>query len=154
MSYDRYLKYSQAKTVAQALEFGSLLKDLLNDYEKGLLKRVGGPVRDKPIRMADVDDPSKLTKTHLMFAKWSRYLDDEGGAGAEPAADGAGADPAQVALAKLKNMQAVAKDQMSTKLKAMRAGGSTSGAASGSAIAAAGTPSVTTRTQQSKGDSG
>lgn len=43
----RYEKYSKAKTVAEALELGSIKEDLLHDYEAGILKVIGGPMREK-----------------------------------------------------------------------------------------------------------
>merc|ERR1719515_226333 len=45
-SAERYNAYAEAKTVDEALSLGSLVPDLLNDFEKGLLKAVGGVTRD------------------------------------------------------------------------------------------------------------
>lgn len=54
-SYIRYSKYSQAKTVAEALELGSKPQDLCNDLEKEIMKVVGGPLRDEPLDYDSID---------------------------------------------------------------------------------------------------
>jgi len=74
MSYDRYLKYSQGKTVGEALALGSLPLDLVNDLEKKILKRVGGPIRDKPLNLLEETDTSNLTKTDMIIARWGYQL--------------------------------------------------------------------------------
>jgi len=85
-SYVRYERYSQAKTVAECLEFGSKPEDLLNDFEKGLLKRTGGPVREKPLNMLQVEDHSTLTKTDLSLARFAKFVkQDDADAGGEAA---------------------------------------------------------------------
>lgn len=61
-SYIRYSKYSQAKTVAEALELGSKPQDLCNDLEKEIMKVVGGPLRDEPLDYDSIDK-SVLTPT-------------------------------------------------------------------------------------------
>jgi len=73
-SYDRYEKYSQAKTVAAALEFGSKPLDLVHDFEKRLLKRVAGPVRDEPLNLIAVEDTTTLTKTDLIIGAFAYQL--------------------------------------------------------------------------------
>jgi hypothetical protein len=73
-SYDRYQKYSQATTVGQALEYGSLPMDLVNDLEKKLLKRVGGPIREKPLNVLEVPDNTTWSKTDLIIARWGYQL--------------------------------------------------------------------------------
>ena len=40
-SAERYNVYAEAKTIEQALSLGSRVADLLNDFEKGLLRPVG-----------------------------------------------------------------------------------------------------------------
>ena len=45
-SAERYNVYAEAKTIEQALPLGSRVADFLNDFEKGLLRPVGGVVRD------------------------------------------------------------------------------------------------------------
>lgn len=87
-SYDRYEKYSQAKTVAEALEFGSKPLDLVHDYEKKLLKRVGGTVREKPLNLAEVADPSTLTKTDKILGRWGYLMLQKDQGEGEAAAEG------------------------------------------------------------------
>lgn len=160
-SYDRYEKYSQAKTVVEALDLGSKPLDLVHDYQKKLLKRVGGPIRDRPLKMAEVEDTTKLTKTDLILARWGFYLDNQD---ADNAKDGDEKDlmtrrkmeqrdafrkakvatkshasgvgvrkDAKQALAGLKSLQSK-KNPMMSKILAMRAGGTTgSGPAVGGA---------------------
>ena len=41
-SAERYNVYAEAKTIEQALSLGSRVADFLNDFEKGLLRPVGG----------------------------------------------------------------------------------------------------------------
>merc|ERR1719356_254723 len=48
-SHIRYEKYSNAKTVGEALEYGSYPADWCWDYERGFIKVVGGFVRDFPL---------------------------------------------------------------------------------------------------------
>jgi len=94
-SAERYDKYSLAKTVDEALNLGSKVLDLVNDYEKGILKRVGGPVREKPVDLT-VEDSLQLTKTDLALARFSykvghQQQDDGLGAGAGNSGVGDGA---------------------------------------------------------------
>jgi len=70
-SYDRYLAYSQAKTVGEALELGCYNPDLLNDYEKGLITVVGGPVRKEPLDLSKADK-STLTRADKVVALWGK----------------------------------------------------------------------------------
>jgi len=70
-SYDRYCKYSQGKNVGEVLELSAKPEDLLNDYEKGLIKYVGGPIRDVPLDLDKIEDTSSLTKTDLTLARWN-----------------------------------------------------------------------------------
>mmetsp|Transcript_19336 Transcript_19336/g.56186 ORF Transcript_19336/g.56186 Transcript_19336/m.56186 type:complete len:727 (-) Transcript_19336:119-2299(-) len=78
-SFDRYERYSKAKTVGQALRFGSYHSDLLFDYERGHLRATGGPKRKALV------DPSKsawddtwtrtdkiLSTMHRKWISWSR----------------------------------------------------------------------------------
>jgi len=69
-SFDRYERYAKAKTVAEALELGSKPLDLVHDFEKKLLRRAGGPIRDKPLDLTELEDTTKLTKTDLVLARW------------------------------------------------------------------------------------
>lgn len=56
-SFDRYAKYQNAKTVAEALKHCKPA-DLLWEYERGYLKVLGGPMADKPACLAPPsDDP-------------------------------------------------------------------------------------------------
>merc|ERR1719471_2051591 len=48
-SWDRYERYSKAKTVGEALALGTSMADFINDYSKNILKVVGGPRREKPL---------------------------------------------------------------------------------------------------------
>jgi len=73
-SYDRYEKYAQAKTVAAALELGSKPLDLVHDFEKKLLKRIGGPVRDGPLNLMSVSDTTSLTRTDLILGGFGYQL--------------------------------------------------------------------------------
>merc|ERR1740121_135583 len=82
-SYDRYEKYSQAKTVASALELGSKPLDLVHDFEKRLLKRTGGPCREEPLNLTTVADTTALTKTDLVLAGFGHKLLNKDRKGAE-----------------------------------------------------------------------
>merc|ERR1719440_391299 len=56
-SFDRYAKYENAKTVAEALKHCKPA-DLLWEYERGYFKVVGGPMADKPACMSPTsNDP-------------------------------------------------------------------------------------------------
>eukprot|EP00928_Gymnodinium_smaydae_P063729 TRINITY_DN47224_c0_g1_i1.p1 TRINITY_DN47224_c0_g1~~TRINITY_DN47224_c0_g1_i1.p1 ORF type:complete len:418 (+),score=96.35 TRINITY_DN47224_c0_g1_i1:61-1314(+) len=56
-SFDRYAKYQNSKTVADALKYCKPA-DLLWEYERGYLKVLGGPMADKPACMSPPsDDP-------------------------------------------------------------------------------------------------
>merc|ERR1712217_643572 len=48
-SHERYERYSKARTVGEALALGSKAQDLLFDHEKGMLRAVGGKVRETPL---------------------------------------------------------------------------------------------------------
>jgi len=50
-SFDRYKKYENSKTVADALKYCKPA-DLLWEYERGYLKILGGPMADKPACMS------------------------------------------------------------------------------------------------------
>ena len=45
-SAERYNVYAEAKTIEQALSLGSRVADFLHDFEKGLMRPVGGVVRE------------------------------------------------------------------------------------------------------------
>uniref|UniRef100_A0A7S4RZJ5 Uncharacterized protein n=1 Tax=Alexandrium monilatum TaxID=311494 RepID=A0A7S4RZJ5_9DINO len=68
-SFEHYEKYSKATTVSEALELGSRPRDLLSDYEGGLLKVVGGPVRSKPLDLIKAQDLAALTYTDKVLAR-------------------------------------------------------------------------------------
>lgn len=131
----------------------------MHDYEKKLLKRSGGPHREKPIKLSEIEDTSKLSSTDLVFARWAeRYL--YGGASGDRILDKSERDDAlrqhvvrkqaehktkpapksddvaKAAMAKLKAM-GMKKGSMMTKLIAARAGG-VAVAAAASADAAGG----------------
>lgn len=73
-SFDRYAKYSKAKTVGEALRKGSYYLDLLFDHEHGHLRATGGPKRKELV----CPDKSQWDKTWTatdkilskMHAKW------------------------------------------------------------------------------------
>jgi len=69
MSYDRYEAYSKGTTVGQALDFGCLPADLLNDFEKGHLK-ILQPTRQEPLDLFSVKNIDDLTYTDKIVAKW------------------------------------------------------------------------------------
>lgn len=79
-SYDRYEKYSQGKTVSEVLGLGAKPEDLLNDYEKKLLKYSGGPIRDVPLDIMKLENASELTSTDLVLARFS-WANNKGGDG-------------------------------------------------------------------------
>lgn len=67
----RYGKYMKAKTVGDSLKLGSFGVDLLFDYEKGLLKPIGGPKRERPpdVIKASKEDIKKMSPTDVMLGK-------------------------------------------------------------------------------------
>jgi len=69
----RYQQYQDSKTVGEALQKGSFPQDLLFDYEKGLLKVLGGLIRDEPLDISKVEDESKLTSTDRILHRWYRH---------------------------------------------------------------------------------
>jgi len=73
--FNRYKRYAGAKTVAQALELGSKPLDLVEDFETGILKRVGGPYRDDPLDILAMEDNTSLTETDPILSRcFGRYL--------------------------------------------------------------------------------
>jgi hypothetical protein len=58
-SYDRYAKYSQGKTLREALENGLDVPDLINDFKVGLIEDLGGPYRKEEIDVCL--DPKSFT---------------------------------------------------------------------------------------------
>mmetsp|Transcript_72192 Transcript_72192/g.132159 ORF Transcript_72192/g.132159 Transcript_72192/m.132159 type:complete len:528 (-) Transcript_72192:204-1787(-) len=66
----RYEKYAKAKTVAQAMEFGSYPQDLFFDFEHGYIQVLGGPRREKPLDPKDENED--WTKVDKMLAKMHR----------------------------------------------------------------------------------
>eukprot|EP00401_Gymnodinium_catenatum_P039473 CAMPEP_0117526196 /NCGR_PEP_ID=MMETSP0784-20121206/36161_1 /TAXON_ID=39447 /ORGANISM="" /LENGTH=422 /DNA_ID=CAMNT_0005322417 /DNA_START=83 /DNA_END=1348 /DNA_ORIENTATION=+ len=75
-SAERYDVYSVAKTAAEAYRLGSRPEDFLNDVEKGLVKRRGGPFRDTPLDFATIDDADSITEVDLFIGRWAH---NEGG---------------------------------------------------------------------------
>jgi len=73
MSYDRYNAYAVAKTVGEALRLGSKPEDLLNDFQKGLLKPTGGPKREKALDIMAIQDINELTEVDLLLARWGYH---------------------------------------------------------------------------------
>eukprot|EP00421_Protoceratium_reticulatum_P005672 CAMPEP_0168365690 /NCGR_PEP_ID=MMETSP0228-20121227/4847_1 /TAXON_ID=133427 /ORGANISM="Protoceratium reticulatum, Strain CCCM 535 (=CCMP 1889)" /LENGTH=448 /DNA_ID=CAMNT_0008378477 /DNA_START=9 /DNA_END=1355 /DNA_ORIENTATION=+ len=70
-SYPRYEKYSQAKTVGEALSLGAYPPDLLWDYERGFYKITGGEMREEPVDVQKAQaEGQELTKTDLILGKW------------------------------------------------------------------------------------
>lgn len=71
-SYERYAKYSKAKTVGEALALGSKAEDLVNDFHKKILKVVGGPVREKPLEAAEVLCAQSSTETDRALSRFAK----------------------------------------------------------------------------------
>jgi len=71
-SYERYEKYSKAKTVGEALVLGSKHEDLLNDFRKFIMKVTGGVQREKPLDAFEVSEAS--TETDKALAKFAKIL--------------------------------------------------------------------------------
>lgn len=69
-SHVRYEKYSKAKTVGDALKFGSYSLDLLFDHQHGHLRQAGGPTRRAPVLPKDLDESS--TKTDRVVASMNQ----------------------------------------------------------------------------------
>lgn len=69
-SAGRYNCYAVAKTMEEAISLGSRLADILYDYEKGLLRRVGGPRREQPLTEEEF---RSLTKVDRVFANWGKH---------------------------------------------------------------------------------
>ena len=68
----RYNVYAEAKTVEQSLSLGSRVSDFLNDFEKGLLRPVGGLVRREEVSAEEFATMSKLDRTLYNFARRAR----------------------------------------------------------------------------------
>mmetsp|Transcript_124233 Transcript_124233/g.247551 ORF Transcript_124233/g.247551 Transcript_124233/m.247551 type:complete len:510 (+) Transcript_124233:70-1599(+) len=69
-SYERYEKYSKAKTVDEALTLGSRPEDLLNDFQKKIMKVTGGVQREKPLDPLEaIEAPTATDKALIKFAK-------------------------------------------------------------------------------------
>jgi len=71
-SHVRYEKYAKATTVGQAYEFETYPMDWCFDYEHGFIKVLGGPMRDEPLDLSQVDDLSKLTEVDKVIAQWHK----------------------------------------------------------------------------------
>lgn len=70
-SHVRYEKYSQAKTVGQALKLGSWPMDWCHDYEHGFIK-VKGPVRPEPIDPSKLGAKQKMNDVDAAISHWYR----------------------------------------------------------------------------------
>jgi hypothetical protein len=68
-SHIRYEQYSQATTVGEALNCGTLPADWCWDYERGFIK-VHGPVRDEPIDVTKVTEDVELTEVDRTISRW------------------------------------------------------------------------------------
>lgn len=68
-SHLRYEKYSKAKTVGEALRFGTYPADWCWDLERGFIRVVGGPVRDEPLDIAKGDE-SNVTDVDRAINTW------------------------------------------------------------------------------------
>lgn len=69
----RYESYAAAKTVGEALKFGSYPADWCWDYERGFIKFIGGPVRDEPLDIAKAREAgSEVTEVDLAINTWYR----------------------------------------------------------------------------------
>eukprot|EP00746_Dinoflagellata_sp_MGD_P165762 gnl/MRDRNA2_/MRDRNA2_95225_c0_seq1.p1 gnl/MRDRNA2_/MRDRNA2_95225_c0~~gnl/MRDRNA2_/MRDRNA2_95225_c0_seq1.p1 ORF type:complete len:501 (+),score=95.76 gnl/MRDRNA2_/MRDRNA2_95225_c0_seq1:98-1600(+) len=71
-SHLRYEKYSKAKTVGEALKYGTYPEDWCWDYERGFIKVLGGHIRDEPLDLAkaeakDITEVDK--KIHTWYIK-------------------------------------------------------------------------------------
>ena len=74
-SAERYNVYAEAKTIEQAISLGSRVADLLNDFEKGLLRPVGRlrePGED--VSTEQFAALSQLDQTLYNFARKARGL--------------------------------------------------------------------------------
>lgn len=70
-SHLRYERYSQAKTVGEALEMGTYPSDWCWDYERGFLKVIGGTLRDEPLDITSVAE-GELTPVDLAIHTWHK----------------------------------------------------------------------------------
>jgi len=70
-SHVRYEKYSQAKTVAQALKRGSWPVDWCWDIERGYIK-VAGPLREEPLDASQLPEDYKFTDVDKAVIQWYR----------------------------------------------------------------------------------
>mmetsp|Transcript_26075 Transcript_26075/g.77929 ORF Transcript_26075/g.77929 Transcript_26075/m.77929 type:complete len:521 (+) Transcript_26075:75-1637(+) len=68
-SHIRYEKYSQARTVGEALEMGTYPADWCWDFERGFIK-VEGPVRAEPIDIVQCVDTGSLTEVDRVIYRW------------------------------------------------------------------------------------
>merc|ERR1719242_2952524 len=68
-SHIRYEKYSQAKTVGEALRLCTYPADWCWDLERGFIKVVGGPVREEPLNLSNVEE-SKVTDVDKAIHGW------------------------------------------------------------------------------------
>jgi len=68
-SHLRYERYSQAKTVGQALRLGSYPADWCWDFERGFIKVVGGQVREEPLDISKGEE-SKVTDVDKAINTW------------------------------------------------------------------------------------
>jgi len=83
-SYERYEKYSKAKTVDEALSLGSKPVDLVNDFQKRILKVTGGVLREKPLEASE----EASTETDRALIRFARSLNRDTITASQPCADG------------------------------------------------------------------
>jgi len=73
-SYERYSKYENASTIAEALQLGSKPDDLLFDFEHGHLE-VQKPFRSQPLDIYAVKDLDELTYTDKVLSRYACRVD-------------------------------------------------------------------------------
>jgi len=73
LSHERYVKYARGATVGESLALGSKPEDLLWDFQRGHVKRVGGPIR-KVFVDIKAEDKSELTQTDLLLGRWFHHV--------------------------------------------------------------------------------
>jgi len=70
-SHNRYEAYAKARTIGEALKFGTYPADWCWDYERGFIKVVGGFVREEPLDPSDDGDQKNvLTDVDVVVTKW------------------------------------------------------------------------------------
>merc|ERR1719203_426724 len=70
-SHLRYEIYSNAKTVGEALAFGSYPQDWCWDYERGFIQVVESTMRDEPL-MPEEEQEGVFTDVDHVVMKWAK----------------------------------------------------------------------------------